>query len=323
MRSRITATAPVWSGFGPAQFNPTVNPETGRPYTYANDGFEATSYLLSTDQFGTQFDPPAHWAPEQAAIDEVPASYAVRPLVVINIAAEAKKDTIKVGRTALAVGKGYGVGTPTVSQGLVSAVDRASGKAIQTSANVSPACYGGPLVSLDGEIMGVCVPLAGMGGQAGVELYDCGIGFAIPIEDVRAILPRLEKGETLKPAFLGVVVDQGRTEDGILIESVQPKSPADKAGLEDEDVIIEVDGKKAVGHHVLNHAIGKRSAGDKLKLVVLRGKERVELEAKLAEAPKTPPRPKGPPGMPGPGGRPGPNPPGPNPPGPAPGGDDE
>ena len=83
---------PVWSGFGPAQFKPTVNPATGLPYTYAADGFEATSYLLSTDQFGTQFDPPAHWAPEQAAIDEVPASYAVRPLVVINIAAEAKKD---------------------------------------------------------------------------------------------------------------------------------------------------------------------------------------------------------------------------------------
>jgi kynurenine formamidase len=83
---------PVWSGFGPARFKPTVNPETGVPYTYAADGFEATSYLLSTDQFGTQFDPPAHWAPEQAAIDEVPASYAVRPLVVINIAADAKRD---------------------------------------------------------------------------------------------------------------------------------------------------------------------------------------------------------------------------------------
>ena len=83
---------PVWSGFGPAQFKPTVNPATGQPYTYAADGFEATSYLLSTDQFGTQFDPPAHWAPEQAAIDEVPASYAVRPLVVINIAPQAAKD---------------------------------------------------------------------------------------------------------------------------------------------------------------------------------------------------------------------------------------
>lgn len=239
----------------------------------------------------------------------------------LTVGAEAKKDAIKVGRTALAVGKGYGVGTPTVSQGIVSATDRAKGIAIQTSANVSPACYGGPLVSLDGEIMGICVPLAGMGGQAGVELYDCGIGFAIPIEDVRALLPRLEKGETLKPGFLGVTVDMGRTEDGILIESVQPKSPADKAGIEDGDVIVEVAGKKAIGHHVLNHAIGKLSAGDVLKLVVVRDGKKVEIEAKLAEAPKAPPKPKIP-GMPG--GRPGPNPPGPNPPGPnPPGGDDE
>ena len=59
---------PVWSGFGPAQFKPTVNPTTGLPYTYAADGFEATSYLLSTDQFGTQFDPPAHWAALSAAM---------------------------------------------------------------------------------------------------------------------------------------------------------------------------------------------------------------------------------------------------------------
>ena len=82
----ITPDQPVWKGFGPATFSPTVNPLTGQPYTYAADGFEATAYTLSTDQFGTQFDPPAHWAPEWAAIDEVPASYAVRPLVVINTA---------------------------------------------------------------------------------------------------------------------------------------------------------------------------------------------------------------------------------------------
>ncbi len=88
----LTPDQPVWSGFGPAQFKPTVNPATGVPYTYADDGFEATQYLLSTDQFGTQFDPPAHWAPEQAAIDEVPASYAVRPLVVINIVPKVKQD---------------------------------------------------------------------------------------------------------------------------------------------------------------------------------------------------------------------------------------
>ena len=88
----ITPNQPVWIGFGPATFKPTVNPTTGLPYTYAKDGFEATAYTLATDQFGTQFDPPAHWAPEQAAIDEVPASYSVRPLVVINIVPQVKRN---------------------------------------------------------------------------------------------------------------------------------------------------------------------------------------------------------------------------------------
>ncbi len=88
----LTPNQPVWKGFGPSLFKPTVDPATGQPYTYAKSGFEATAYTLSTDQFGTQLDPPAHWAPEQAAIDELPASYAVRPLVVISIVPQVRKD---------------------------------------------------------------------------------------------------------------------------------------------------------------------------------------------------------------------------------------
>ena len=81
----ITPSIPVWRGFGPATFGPTVNPETGKAYTYEKDGFAATAYRLSTDQYGTQLDPPAHWAPEYPAIDELPPTYAVRPLVVLSI----------------------------------------------------------------------------------------------------------------------------------------------------------------------------------------------------------------------------------------------
>jgi kynurenine formamidase len=88
----ITPNMPVWKGFGPAKFSPTVNPDTGQPYTYAKDGFEATHYDIATDQFGTQLDPPAHWAPEYPAIDELPPTYAVRPLVVISIVPQVKKD---------------------------------------------------------------------------------------------------------------------------------------------------------------------------------------------------------------------------------------
>ncbi len=81
----LTPAIPVWKGFGPSAFKPTLNPENGKAYSYDSDGFEATRYELSTDQFGTQLDPPAHWAPEYPAIDELPATYALRPLVVISI----------------------------------------------------------------------------------------------------------------------------------------------------------------------------------------------------------------------------------------------
>ena len=88
----ISPNMPVWKGFGPATFKPAVDPNTQTAYTYAKDGFEATAYEIATDQFGTQLDPPAHWAPEYPGIDELPATYAVRPLVVISIVRQVKGD---------------------------------------------------------------------------------------------------------------------------------------------------------------------------------------------------------------------------------------
>lgn len=89
----IAPGIPVWHGFARSKFAPAVNPANGKPYTYKADGFEATHYDLSTDQLGTQLDPPAHWAPEYPAIDELPPTYAIRPLVVISIVDKVKKDS--------------------------------------------------------------------------------------------------------------------------------------------------------------------------------------------------------------------------------------
>src|SRR4051812_7831478 len=90
----ITPNMPVWKGFGPPPFEPAVAPSTGIPYTYAKDGFEATAYRIATDQFGTQLDPPAHWAPEYPGIDELPATYTLRPLVVISIVKQVSKNPV-------------------------------------------------------------------------------------------------------------------------------------------------------------------------------------------------------------------------------------
>ena len=88
----INPSVPVWHGFGPSRFARTVDPATNQPYTYEKDGFEATHYDLSTDQLGTQLDPPAHWNPYFPAIDELPATYTIRPLVVIPIQDKASKN---------------------------------------------------------------------------------------------------------------------------------------------------------------------------------------------------------------------------------------
>jgi kynurenine formamidase len=87
----INPSVPVWHGFGRSKFPPTVDPATNRPYSYEKDGFEATHYDLATDQLGTQLDPPAHWNPYFPAIDELPATYTIRPLVVIPIQDKTRK----------------------------------------------------------------------------------------------------------------------------------------------------------------------------------------------------------------------------------------
>lgn len=88
----IAPTIPVWSGFASPRFSATTDPKTGNPYTYSADGFEATHYDLPTDQLGTQLDPPAHWNPDYPAIDELPPTFAVRPLVVIPIQDRVARD---------------------------------------------------------------------------------------------------------------------------------------------------------------------------------------------------------------------------------------
>lgn len=88
----ITPYIPVWRGFNAPKFGPAVSRETGEPYTLEEHGFVASDYHLTTDQLGTQLDPPAHWSEDYAAIDELPPTYAVRPLVVISIEDQVAED---------------------------------------------------------------------------------------------------------------------------------------------------------------------------------------------------------------------------------------
>ncbi len=199
----------------------------------------------------------------------------------------APEGEIAVGQWSIAVGRTFEGPKPSVSVGIISAVGRVWGKAMQTDAKISPNNYGGPLVDIEGRVMGLLVPLSPMATSelaelAGVEWYDSGIGFAVPLETINRMLPRMKKGEDLYGGLMGVSMK------GIDIYSeepelaaVQPNSPAYQAGLKPKDKIVEIDGHKVARQAELKHLLGPHYAGDKVTLVVLRGKERLEKTIEL------------------------------------------
>lgn len=220
-----------------------------------------------------------------------------RALVLLKIDAKelpvpraAPADEVVPGRFAVALGRGLGAELPGVSLGIVSAVGRVGGRALQSSAAISPANYGGPLAGLDGSVLGVLVPLALDGGMASVDVYDSGIGFAVPLSDVLAIVPRLSKGQVLRPGFLGVAPDP-TSEGGVVLATVTDGSPARQAGLREGDVVLKVDGQPVENAWQLKRALARRHADDVLELEVRRGTETRTVKVKLASPPEPTPTP--------------------------------
>lgn len=193
--------------------------------------------------------------------------------------------TVRVGQWAIAIGRTYDSPEPSVSVGIVSALNRVWGKAIQTDAHVSPVNYGGPLIDLAGDPLGIIVPLSPSGKEetAGVEWYDSGIGFAIPYADVLASVERLKKGKDLYPGLLGITIKEGGVDDKPTIDVVRYDSPAEKAGFKPGDILTEVDGQILRRHDELRQALGHRYAGDKVHVVVSRGKKNVAADLVLID----------------------------------------
>ena len=189
------------------------------------------------------------------------------------------KAEMKVGQTSLALGRTLTPNLdqpPSVSEGIISAVGRIWGKALQTDAKVSPANYGGPMVDLEGRVQGVLVPLSphGEGETAGIEWYDSGIGFAIPLEDIFAVLPRLKEGKDLKKGLLGVTVQNPDIYSvPPTISSVAPESAAQKAGIKAGDIIKEINGHPVANQAQVMHQLGALYEGDLITVKVLRDKE--------------------------------------------------
>lgn len=213
----------------------------------------------------------------------------------------ASREELKVGQWVVATGIGFGAGQPALSAGIISAASRISGRAVQTDANLSPANYGGPLIDLDGRVVGICAPLSPQAGSeaAGAEWYDSGIGFAVPLAGLDSVLTAMKDGKTLQPGFLGVQAEaSGDPPTGAVIKEVVPDSPAAKADLKPEDRILSVGGIEIQDVAQLTNVIRRFLAGDKVAVVILRGEEKKTFEVELAVRPATPPKPMAKPPLP-------------------------
>jgi len=200
----------------------------------------------------------------------------------------APKKDIKIGQWALALGRTLDRDlsvSPSVSIGVISALNRIWGKALQTDAKVSPVNYGGPLVNIHGQVLGILVPAAPRGDDeaAGVEWYDSGIGFAMPLEDILAVLPRLRQGTDLRKGLLGIRLESGGDQAEPKLVDVAPESAAQKAGLQKDDLILEIDGVPVNSQAQLQHKLGSKYEGDTIALKIKRGDQTLDLkDIKLA-----------------------------------------
>ena len=201
-------------------------------------------------------------------------------------AALGSSQALRVGEGVVAIGSPLGLSS-TVTAGIVSALHRpvTTGdagndssyiNAVQTDAAINPGNSGGPLVNLRGQVVGVNSAIATTGGTIGGEAGNIGVGFAIPIEQVRVTADQiLRTGEARYPV-IGAQVRTGQNDgQGAEVDDVMPDTPAEKGGLRKGDVIVEVEGERVTDGIALIVAIRSHQPGETVEFTVLRdGEER-------------------------------------------------
>ena len=224
-----------------------------------------------------------------------------------------KSGDVEVGDSVVAIGNPFGLDR-TVTSGIVSALQRqiqapngfSISNVIQTDAAINPGNSGGPLINAAGEVIGINSQIQTGGTSSG----NVGIGFAIPIDTVRAEIQQLiDKGE-VEHAYLGIsggtITEQMAkglnlpVTEGVLVQEVTADGPADKAGLKagdtpatvegvevslGGDIIVEVEGKKLTGMEELIEIVSEAEVDDKIELTIIRDSDRKTVTVTLGERP--------------------------------------
>lgn len=268
----------------------------GSGFIISEDGYILTNnhVVENADQITVQFASGEELTAKVIGRDET------TDIALIKVAAKkplpalvlGNSDELEIGHIVVAMGSPLGL-AQTVTQGIVSQKGRKdiqpSGRHIyanfiQTDASINPGNSGGPLVNIYGEVVGINTAIA----------QGTGIGFAIPINMARTLLPRLKEGR-IERSYIGIRLQEVTkplaeslgldTPKGALVASVMPGSPAAKAGLKEEDVILEFDGKPIDKHSDLTWLASTAGVGKEVALKVWRDHKPISMSLKLGRMP--------------------------------------
>jgi Do/DeqQ family serine protease len=205
-------------------------------------------------------------------------------------------DRLQVGDFVLAIGNPFGLGQ-TVTSGIISALGR-SGLGIegyedfiQTDASINPGNSGGPLVDLQGRVVGINTAILAPGGG------NIGIGFAVPINMARQVMDQLVNYGEIKRGRIGVAIQDltpdlaqalgTRHTQGAVIARVEPGSPAERAGLRTNDLVVAINGAPMRSGIELRNRVGLSRIGDEVELTVERGGAERDVTVRIEKATTT------------------------------------
>jgi putative serine protease PepD len=300
-----TRAGTIYAQASPAVVSIRTGQGSGTGFLIDNEGTLVTNdHVVDTDQtvtvkFGTDgrnikgtvrgVDPSSDLAVVHINPSDAPAD--AKPLQFSD------SDSVQVGDVAIAIGNPFGLDR-TVTEGIVSSLGRTLqapngfqiDDVIQTDAAINPGNSGGPLLDDGGRVIGVNSQIAtGTGGNGNV-----GIGFAVPSNTVRQVLPGLKQGRSVDHAWLGVTIGSpsatsippaGSTTTGAPIAGVNANGPAESAGVQVGDVVTSVDGQSITDPSQLSSAINRKAPGDHVTLTVDRNGQPKDIDVTLQPRP--------------------------------------
>lgn len=249
-----------------------VQDGTARYTVITHEGKQFTAEVLAADPF------------QDLAIVKIDA----KDLPVVKLG---DSDRVQIGEWAVAIGNALGEFQNSVTVGVISGKERSLKEApeleglLQTDAAINPGNSGGPLVNLSGQVIGINTAVV----RGGAE----GLGFAIPVNNVKKVIDSVKRtGKIVRP-YLGVqyilldrktsVLSDLPVEEGAYVAEVVKGGPAEKAGVKKNDIIVEFDGKKVSKDNPLARLIADKAVGDKVTVKIRRGDKEVSLQVMLEE----------------------------------------